>query len=139
MNYRSYVWLNRYLSSIQKGVQAYHVLAQMTLIEKYGINDPRPTIIETWATEDETAVFLDGGFGPELSDNCDAAQRVCLTLKLPFGAFSEDLNYPGDRAFFTGFGVIVPENIWLKGSSFRPAQTHEKILHDLIVGAKLAT
>lgn len=58
-NCRMYVLAHRFLSSVQKGVQGGHAIAEMSV--KYHSEDCRHKLYTTWAKRDKTLILLDGG------------------------------------------------------------------------------
>jgi len=104
---RAYFFANMYLSGLQKGLQAAHCLAEISLSAQ---KVPKlNSIYWRWATHHKTIIILNGGSSTDLTKLVREV-KAHTTLKLPIGCFSEDssLNYA-----MTCVGIIVPEKIYL--------------------------
>lgn len=110
---RAYFFVNNYLSSIQKGIQAAHCLAEMQLRCKHD-TDMRD-ILHNWANQHKTIIVLNGGNCTELSKLTNTIATAWYPrLKLPWAYFNEDesLGY-----VITCVGIIVPEYIYTQEPS----------------------
>lgn len=118
---RAYFFGNMYLSSIQQGIQAAHVVAEMFV--RY--NDPeRPlsvsaqqaaAILNTWARDHKTMVLLNAGYGQEIHNLIDFFNDP--PNPFPWSAFNE-----GDDALdgaLTCIGIILPEEIYNASKALR--------------------
>lgn len=104
---RYYGFANFMLSSIQQGVQNFHVIAEMFV--KYKAPSAEHLILHEWAECHKTAIFLNGGNAAGLRAVYDTLWKYCDELKLPFDKFHED----GDSldSTMTACGIIVPSYI----------------------------
>lgn len=108
MELRAYFFGNMYLSSIQQGIQAAHVVTEM--FNKYYVKPhPLTHMLNTWARNDKTMILLNAGPGIELH----RLHRVFSSSENPFphATFYED----GDAldGAMTSVGIILPEYIWV--------------------------
>jgi len=100
-----------YLSSIQQGIQAGHVIAEMSL--KYAAcastNGPGP--FNEWAEKHKTMVLLNAGYGEEIHDLVRFFDRQGhCHHQYPWASFNE-----GQDALdgaLTCVGIILPEKIY---------------------------
>lgn len=97
-NFRCYIFCHSYLSSIQKGVQASHCVAELSLL-----NHP---IFDIWAKTDKTMILLEGG-------TCDDLKSILTTFEQdyigPSAAFFEDSSL---NNMITSVGIIVSDQYW---------------------------
>lgn len=110
MNLRAYFFGNMYLSSIQQGIQAAHVVAEM-FVKYHGIH---PMLLD-WATIHKTMILLNGGYSNELH----RLHGVFASNENPFpyAAF-----YESEAALdgaITSLGIILPEYIWIGARQVR--------------------
>ena len=115
VEYRGYVFVNRALSSIQKGVQGAHALVELTSKPEYQqVNVPgslpSARALDTWRILDKTLVFLDCGFHQEILEHYLTAASFCEKFKLPHALFVEDDWTMNSMA--TAFAIIVPDTIY---------------------------
>jgi peptidyl-tRNA hydrolase len=64
MEMRAYIFGNMYLSSIQQGIQAAHVITDMFVKHKRA--NKKRKMLHDWATHDKTMVLLNGGTSQDL-------------------------------------------------------------------------
>ena len=112
---RAYFFGNMYLSSIQQGIQAGHVISE--LFVKY----PHPPAIRDshllwdWAENHKTVVLLNGGYSSELLDIIQFFSH--RDNPYPWTSFCE-----ADDALdgaLTCVGIILPEQIFLTSKFIR--------------------
>lgn len=118
MELRAYFFGNMYLSSIQQGIQAAHVVTEM--FNKYYVKPhPLTHMLNTWAREDKTMILLNAGPGIELH----RLHRVFSSSENPFphATFYED----GDAldGAMTSVGIILPEYIWIGAKQIKEQST----------------
>jgi len=101
---RAYFFNNMYLSSIQQGIQAGHVIAEMSI--KYVKESPKDTIYEKWAKDDKVMIVLNGGY----VSNLYYIQEAIANLDFPWAAFNE--SEEAMDGMLTSVGVILPEWIY---------------------------
>ncbi len=111
---RCYFFGNFYMSSIQQGIQASHVVSEMFVKYRYSIDhtltktEELEKILNTWAIDHKTVVLLNGGDADALID---------------MKAFLNDSANPYPHAFFeespgalngclTSVGVVLPERMY---------------------------
>lgn len=127
---RAYFFGNMYLSSIQQGIQAGHVIAEMfvkyrpLVSEDYEIvNNPYDRMLNDWAANHKVMILLNGGYGENLRElnaffegTLDEPGVTRLSevydnySPYPF-AFFEESDEALDGAM-TSFGVILPPKIY---------------------------
>lgn len=126
---RAYFFGNMYLSSIQQGIQALHVVSEM-FVKYSDPNKPNYHPVHEWATDHKTVVLLNAGYGSEL-------------YKL-YGLFDDSNNpYPWahfhesedalDNAF-TSIGIILPERIYETSKICREEGWSPFLLREGILG-----
>ena len=138
---RLYTFGNYYMSSIQQGIQAAHVVSE--LFVKYqdtGINtivDYDPTVHEMeyqdkvdtlydWAYNHKTMVCLNGG-------NLQGLEDILTLLKdvqnnLPWATFYEDEISLG--GILTNVGIIIPEYVY--ESAYKVRNTNHVISNNML-------
>jgi len=122
MKTRAYFFGNMYLSSIQQGIQAGHVIGEMTA-SYWGRDDEQANMFYKWAREDKVMILLNAGYGENIhnmedlfegTNDYDDEPRLSTHYDgyspYPFGVFSES-GEALDGAK-TCFGVILPEKIY---------------------------
>ena len=115
VEYRGYVFVNRALSSIQKGVQGAHALVELTSKSEYQQSTgpcafPTACALDTWRALDKTLVFLDCGFHQEILEHYLTAASFCEKVELPHALFVEDDWTMNSMA--TAFAIVVPNTIY---------------------------
>jgi hypothetical protein len=116
---RLYTFGNYYLSSIQQGIQAAHVVAE--LFTKY-TNELRDThtpdgVLYEWAMHHKTMVCLNGGNNSGLAELSDRLFILGNALGLPFEEFREDVDSLG--GVLTCCGIVVPAKIYEAAQAVR--------------------
>lgn len=107
---RYYGFANFMLSSIQQGVQNFHV--GHDLFVKYcspNAPDCARDVLFDWATNHKTAVFLNGGNAQGLRDVYDTIATLGNVLVLPYVKFHEDQESLDCN--MTACGIVVPTHI----------------------------
>ena len=120
IEYRGYVFVNTALSSIQKGVQGAHAIAEVghvadVSLELAKINNPLgdrnlAVIHNLWRGVHRTLIFLDGGFHGVLNENYKTFSSLCKKLSLPHAKFIEDEETM--NCMTTAFAGIIPSTIY---------------------------
>lgn len=124
---RAYFFGNMYLSSIQQGIQAAHVVAEMFV--KYNninrnmaempdyssANCKQWDILNHWAAEYKTMVLLNAGYGQEIHSLIEFFQRK--ENPLPWAYFHEGKDAL-DGAL-TCVGIILPEEFYEAAKELR--------------------
>jgi len=102
---RYYGFANFMLSSIQQGVQNFHVLGEM--FNEYPCSDTAAErMLVNWSMNHKTAIFLNGGNAQGLRDVYGKLVEFGDALNLPVAKFHEDEDSL-DGAM-TACGIIVP-------------------------------
>ena len=105
---RFYAAGNYYLSSIQQGIQAAHVLGEM--ITKYPSGDgPVGEQLSDWRVNHKTMILLNGGNADSLRGFYSLLERSDASA-LVFAKFNEDAQSL-DNAL-TSVGIIVPARLY---------------------------
>jgi hypothetical protein len=104
---RAYFFGNMYLSSIQQGIQAAHVLGEMFI--KYTQPDDMETeMLHEWAKNHKTMILLNGGYSESIRDLYEFLKSS--ENPYPFADFHE-----GQDALdgaLTSVGIVLPEKIY---------------------------
>lgn len=103
---RAYFFGNMYLSSIQQGIQAAHVVAEM--FTKYPAESHQRSILDHWATDHKTMVLLNAGYGEEIHSLVNFFNTT--DNPLPWAHFHEGKDAL-DGAL-TCVGIILPEEFY---------------------------
>jgi hypothetical protein len=117
---RAYFFGNMYLSSIQQGIQAAHVVADIFTQYRPGDNQAADMLYD-WAENHKTMILLNGGYGSEL-------HRLYETFSspenpYPFAAFRESAEAL-DGAM-TSVGIVLPEYVWIGAKQIREGWIEE--------------
>lgn len=116
IEYRGYVFVNRALSSIQKGIQGSHATTELfnrwllTGTPKSGASAEIANTLTQWAKSHKTLVFVDCGFHQEILEHYSTAVSFCENFGLPHALFMEDDWTMNSMA--TSFAIIVPSTIY---------------------------
>lgn len=111
VTYRGYVFVNTALSSIQKGVQGAHALAELVRFYLMQPDDClEREVTSDWARFHKTLIFLDGGFHSTLKENYAQFRTLCEQLKLPSMGFYEDEETLNTA--FTAFAGVIPSTVF---------------------------
>ena len=100
---RFYAMGNSYLSSIQQGIQAFHVLGEMVANRGAEI-----AMVDEWLHNHKTLVCLNGGNNAKLLTMYEFLSTS--DNKYPWAYFNEDEESMG--GMMTSIGIIVPEKIY---------------------------
>ncbi len=100
---RFYAMGNSYLSSIQQGIQAFHVLGEMVANRGAEI-----AMVDEWLHNHKTLVCLNGGNNRKLLTMYEFLSTS--ENKYPWAYFNEDDESMG--GMMTSIGIIVPEKIY---------------------------
>lgn len=105
---RAYFFGNFYLSSIQQGIQAGHVISRLYV--KYpplhgDITTPASALY-TWGQKHDTMILLNGGDQESLEAIFALLEPITLPLNLPYTKFHESMG--ALNGALTSVGVIVP-------------------------------
>lgn len=120
---RYYGFGNYYLSSIQQGIQAAHVIKG--LWTEYEKDTESYQIAEDWARDHKTMVLLNGGNAAGLRYVYEAFKRFeSQGMTLPFAKFNED-EQSLDGAL-TAVGIVLPEKYYLMMDKLRRKTTKVK-------------
>lgn len=100
---RFYAMGNSYLSSIQQGIQAFHVLGEMVANRGAEV-----AMVDEWLHNHKTLVCLNGGNNAKLLNMYESLSTS--ENKYPWAYFNEDEESMG--GMMTSIGIIVPEKIY---------------------------
>lgn len=106
---RAYFFGNMYLSSIQQGIQAGHVIGEMA------VQYDKDGDFGTWAEFHKTMILLNGGY----ASNLESIAEHFSSSDNPFewGVFRE--SEEALNSAITSVGIILPENIYSNASYLR--------------------
>lgn len=108
---RAYFVGNLYISQIQHGIQAAHVVTKMA--SKYGreLSAPREhEVFYDWADNGVTKILTCGGYQATLETVYAIFEIVAYELQLPFAKFHEEI--VSLNGALTSVGIIVPEEVY---------------------------
>lgn len=109
MQYRAYFVGNMYLSSIQQGIQAAHVLGEM--VSKYNTQSGLAHwILKMWATEHKTIICLNGGNSSAITQAYELFKEAGEDRAYPFAIFREDRDSLNGAT--TCAGIIIPASVY---------------------------
>ena len=100
---RFYAMGNQYLSSIQQGIQAFHVLGEM--VSNRGAEH---AMVDEWLHNHKTLICLNGGNNAKMLDMWEFLNSPHNVY--PTARFHEDQESLG--GMLTSIGIIVPEIIY---------------------------
>lgn len=109
LEYRAYFFGNMYISPIQHGIQAAHVVTE--LFVKYKPLEMSSTPFESnvlyrWAEEHKTKMLMNGGYQSNLEKIHKIFEFIGPVLGLPFAKFHEEEE--ALNGALTSVGVVVP-------------------------------
>lgn len=107
--YRGYFFGNVYLSQIQHGIQAAHVVTRMFAIHGQEKKSKESEILYEWA-KNPTKILLNGGTQKNLLRIHHVIANVCKSLNFPYALFNEDEDSLNQAV--TSVGVVVPTEIF---------------------------
>ena len=118
---RAYFFGNMYLSSIQQGIQAGHVISE--LFCKYPYRDSGRLSkdghagekLRDWANYHKTMILLNGGYLETMEDLWTFLDKP--ENPYPFEKFHEGLDSLG--GVLTSIGIVLPEKIYLTAAAIR--------------------
>jgi len=125
---RFYSFVNYYLSSIQQGVQSFHVLHEM--FNKYDEqrSDKWNTQAEVdaacrlfeWSKNHTTLIILNGGAHADIDETYSKLFNLApkLSFPMPFDKFHEDVKSLG--GIITACGCVLPQEIY-EAADYRKA------------------
>ena len=123
---RAYFFGNFYLSSIQQGIQAAHVVSEMSV--KYSPGLPPACDYEEWAHTHKTMILLNGGMAANLRELV-----ACFDTKdnsYCWAFFCEE--EAALEGSITSVGIILPDTIYNTAAEWRAGGAHPSNLLDII-------
>lgn len=111
---RFYSFVNFYLSSIQQGVQSFHVLHEM--FNKYDMGDVSThnefLQLHNWSKNHKTLIILNGGAHTDIEETYSKLAEFApkLSFPMPFEKFHEDEKSLG--GIITAYGCVLPQEIY---------------------------
>jgi len=104
--YYGYFVSHVYISQIQHGIQAAHVIQAM--YEKYANSRSRASnIFKNWMMEDKTMIVLNGGNSAMIKDAMKRALIIDRDGLYPMACFCEDSQ--SMEGMMTGWGIVLPK------------------------------
>lgn len=100
---RAYFFVNRYLSSIQQGIQSLHCTHELFVKYNHPVlsKSNEKNMLFEWAENDQTVIILNGGTNEDLI----TINNLIVNLPVPNANFHE----PALGNILTCVGCIVPE------------------------------
>lgn len=140
-NYRGYFFGNMYLSSLQQGLQAAHVIQKMSTRYSMLHSDIASKIFFDWCNDDRTIILLNGGTQRDLQD---LASRLNLLTRhgttYPLSYFEEEESALNGAV--TSVGIILAENVYdsnnFIGGYTKNMSKDDMSIYELITTHKLA-
>lgn len=140
-NYRGYFFGNMYLSSLQQGLQAAHVIQKMSTRYTMVHSDIASKIFLDWCKDDKTIILLNGGTQRDLQD---LASRLNLLTRhgttYPLSYFEEEESALNGAV--TSVGIILAENVYdsnnFIGGYTKNMSKDDMSIYELITTHKLA-
>ena len=127
---RFYAFGNMYLSSIQQGIQAAHVVGEMFInfpeTEWTATGEP-DHYLYTWAVNHKTMILLNGGYGSNLHDLYEFFNQKGKN-PYPYAKFHES-GEALDGAL-TSVGIVLPEKIYEGAAMLRKGKDGDTIDFD---------
>lgn len=145
-NYRGYFFGNFYLSSIQQGIQAAHVIQEMT--KKYEplrySTNAATEIFRDWCFEDKTMILLNGGMHQSLYEVYSRLLEMTNRgTDYPVALFNEERAALNET--ITCVGIVLPKSVYNFWGNVGPDESIVKTfrakdvkLHEYITSFKLA-
>lgn len=115
---RAYFFGNMYLSSIQQGIQAAHVVAEMYQRYVPGFNDDACVQFDSlyeWAQNHKTMILLNAGYS-------EAIRKLVDVFNSPHNPYPWATFHEGQDALdgaLTCVGIILPEQIYYGAKQIR--------------------
>ena len=110
-SHRAYFFGNMYISQIQHGIQAAHVVTKMAVdaihIGKYSRHS---SVFLGWAEHGVTKILLNGGYQSNLEKINTIFEAAALVLNLPTAHFREEPD--ALNGAMTSVGIVVPEEVY---------------------------
>ena len=106
LTYRTYVFVERHLSPIDKGIQSAHAVIEYYNEAKIWNKTDEKNNFDKWATFDKTLILLDGGC---VNDLDDIEETLSINL-IHHGSFRE----PDLDNILTSIAVVVDERVFNK-------------------------
>lgn len=140
-NYRGYFFGNMYLSSIQHGIQAAHVIKEMVATYYMSAYTTADKVLTDWITEDKTMILLNGGYQSALLD----LYKDLLSLTdggsvYPVAKFHEEKDALNGAV--TSVGIVLPENAYKESDTIwllNDQHLNDQLIKQRIKGFRLAT
>lgn len=130
---RAYFFGNMYLSSIQQGIQAGHVIGDMFAkymptqdLDSSHADTVKLETLRTWADDHKTMILLNAGYGANIR-----SLNLRFRLKAnpyPFAMFCEEEAALDGAA--TSIGIILPEHIYTGAAQSRNSQEIRESMED---------
>ena len=111
---RAYFFGNMYLSSIQQGIQAAHVVSEM--FTQYPDREEKDSsFLWEWAIHHKTMILLNGGY----METMEELMNFFKTIKNPYpwSPFYEGHDSLG--GILTSIGIVLPEKIYKAAAAIR--------------------
>lgn len=117
---RAYFFGNMYISPIQQGIQAAHVVTK--LFTSYSEDGVAGEMLHDWGRNGVTKILLNGGYQSNLEDIHSTFEFIAPKLGLPYMKFHEE--EAALNGALTSVGIVVPEEIYSKSADLMFDWTH---------------
>lgn len=125
---RAYFFGNMYLSSIQQGIQAAHVVTEMFM--KYEPDEDDGQYLYNWADHHKTMVLLNGGYSESIADL--ALSFNDTRNPYPWTIFHEE--QASLAGALTCAGIILPQKIYDMARVLRQVGQNDPIYEEFAEG-----
>ena len=122
---RYYGFGNYYLSSLQQGLQASHVIGE--LWSRYSPDSIQGNLGREWAANHKTMVLLNGGNSASLEEIFQNFERWAMNgMTLPYAKFHEDEMSLGGA--LTATGIVLTEKYYNAMGELRQYGSHNQLI-----------
>ena len=104
--FRAYFFGNNYISPIQHGIQAAHVVTRFFVKYHNDDNITESEVLYEWAENHMTKILLNGGYQSNLAKIYKIFEKVGPIIGLPFTQFREEQD--SLNGALTSVGIVVP-------------------------------
>lgn len=138
--YRGYFFGNFYLSQIQQGIQAAHVIQNMADRYNNFKSDMASHAFLRWMSIDKTMILLNGGAHLDLKNLISNLNLLTRQgTQYPVGYFEEEESALNGAV--TSVGIVLPERVYdpvMIGENFAHLSSREIDIYNIIKSYKLA-
>lgn len=138
--YRGYFFGNFYLSQIQQGIQAAHVIQNMASRYNSYKSDAASHMFNSWMYKNKTMILLNGGAHFDLKNLISRLNLLTRQgTQYPVGYFEEEESALNGAV--TSVGIVLPGRVYnpdMIGENFAHLSPREIDIYNIIKSYKLA-